>query len=522
MKLPRPGRRPRPGHRPAGRSVTAVLLTSLLALTAACSSASGTDDATGNDGETALLTIGQADKVMNLDPVQPPTGGRETRAVKRQIFDALVVQGRDLVPAPQLARSWSNPDELTWVFTLRDDVTFHDGEKFTAATAKFNLDRILDPKNNASWQTQLAALVAEVSVKGDHELVIKTKAPAPTLLTILAFQEIVPQQYLEKVGAAEFNAKPIGTGPYKFVSRTEDRIILERNDDYWGGKPKARQLAFQTIPDVAARIAALQAGEINIADKIPTDLADTLTGGVKAVSASGTRIYFLAMNVTAAPFTDVGVRQAVGSVINTEELAKSLYKGRAQALNQPAFPQMFGYQKQAAGFSFAPQPATATLKSVGAPVTVDIKQSDLTLAQAVVGQLTSAGLKVKLQPLEDEAFNEAISTGRSQAYLGSWGVAEGDLDAIVGRHFWSQRGDDSRYTNYESAALDALIEHARGTADQPTRLADYAKVIDLLVRDAPWRPLVTPDEMYGVSSSLQGWEPSPTGIYHLTEAYLAG
>lgn len=518
MKPPRPWRgttRPKDSF-PRWR-VPAALLTVLLAV-GACSGAGA--DAEANDDDS-VLTVGQADKVMNLDPVQPPTGGRETRAVKRQIFDALVVQGRDLVPAPQLAKSWTNPDELTWVFALRDDVTFHDGEKFTAETAKFNIERILDPSNNATWRSQLGSLVAEVSVRSEYELVIRTPAPAPTLLTVLAFQEIVPQKYLEKVGPQEFNNKPIGTGPFKFVSRSEDRVILERNDDYWGGKPKVKQLAFQTIPDVAARIAALQAGEVNIADKIPTDLADTLAGPVKAVSASGTRIYFLAMNVNAAPFKDVKVRQAVGAAVNVDELAKNLYKGRALGLNQPAFPQMFGHQEKAAGFTYDPQAASATLKAVTTPIKIDVKQTDLTLAQAVVGQLQAAGLTIKLQTLEDEAFDQAIDNGRSQAYLSSWGVAEGDLDAILSRHFWSERGDDSRFSNYTSAPLDALIVHARGTADKGTRMTDYAQVIDQLVRDAPWRPLVTPDELYGVSSSLQGWEPSATGIYHLTEAHLA-
>lgn len=501
------------------RRRTPLVATTLLAAALALSSCTS-GSSSGGAGAAPPLTIGQADKVLNLDPVQVPTGGRETRAVKRQIFDALVVQGRDLVPEPQLAESWEQPDERTWVFKLRTGVTFHDGEKFTARVAKFNIDRILDPRNDASWRSQLEGLVEKVTTDGDHTLVITTKTPAPTLLTVLAFQEIVPEAYLKKVGPEEFNRKPVGTGPYRFVSRTDDRVVLERYDDYWDGPAETGRLVFRTIPDVAARVAALQSGEIAIADQVPTDLADSLGKNAKAVTSSGTRIYFLAMNVKAAPFTDVTVRRAVGDAIETSALAGKLYKGHAQALNQPAFPQMFGHQKKADGFTYDPDDAGPVLKAVKNRVTIDVKQSDLTLAQAVAGQLQAAGLKVKLQPLEDEAFDQSITTGRSQAYLSSWGVAEGDLDAILSRHFWSERSTESRYTNYENPALDTLIEKARGTTDQDRRDAEYRKVIDILVTDAPWRPLITPDDIYGVSSALQGWQPSPTGIYHLTKARL--
>jgi peptide/nickel transport system substrate-binding protein len=510
------------GRRSGGVFASTAALAAALLLSACSGSPSANSNSTnGTADASSVLTIAQADQVMSLDPLASNSGGRETRAVKRQIFDALVVQGDDLVPGPQLAKSWTNPDQLTWQFTIRDDATFTNGEKFTAETAKFNLDRIMDPNGTSSWRSQLESLVASVSVEGTDKLVIKTKSPSPTLLTVLAFQEMVPQAYLTKVGPEEFNAHPIGTGPFKFVSRTQDRVVLERNDAYWGGKPKTKTLIFRTIPDVAARIAALQSGEANIVDKVPSDLADTLSGDAKAVSANGTRVYFMAMNVQKKPFDDVNVRRAVGEAINSEELATSLYKGRALALNQPAFPEMFGYQKDLKGFSYDPTSAAPVLKALDTVVIVNAYQSDQTLAQAVVGQLNAAGMKAKLQVLEDEAFEKLKDTGTVQAYVGSWGVAEGDLDAILSRHFWSERGKDSRYTNYQNPTMDSLIVAGRTTTDQGARMATYAKVMDQLVADAPWRPLITPKDNYGVSASLKGWTPSPTGMYRLNEAALS-
>src|SRR5690606_25713834 len=127
----------------------AASLAALLAVTLIACSNGSAETPQGGGGEAqqngGRLIIAQADQVMNLDPFTIPSGGRETRAPKRQIFDALVVQQDDFSADPQLAESWDNPDENTWVFSLRDDVTFHNGEVFNAETVVENFDMILDP-----------------------------------------------------------------------------------------------------------------------------------------------------------------------------------------------------------------------------------------------------------------------------------------------------------------------------------------------------------------------------------------
>lgn len=466
------------------------------------------------------LVVGQADKPALLNPLQVPAGGRETRAIKRQIFDALVVQGNDLQPGPQLAKSWTVSNETEWTFALRDDVKFHNGEPFNAEAAKFNLDMILAPDSKASWHSQLSSVIESVEVSGEYELKLKTFKPAPTLLVMIAFQEIVPPKYYQEVGPDGFEAAPIGTGPYKFVSRDGSTVVLTRNDEYWGGAPVAAELAFRTIPEVSSRIAALKAGEINIADKIPADLSGELTGNVAPIVAPGTRIYFLAMNVNAEPFNNVKVREAVASSIDRDLLVSALYRGQARPLNQPAFPEMFGYQADAKGFTYDLEAAKAVLSGVTTPVKIDVRQADLVLAQAVQGFLTEAGLNAEVQLVEDAAFDDSIQHGNSQAYVSSWGVAEGDLDAILSRHFWSGRAETSSFTNYKSAELDEPFAAARATTDRDERFKLYTNVVDILVRDAPWATLVNPSEIYGVSANLTGWEPQATGIYFLTKATL--
>ena len=164
------------------------------------------------------------------------------------------------------------------------------------------------------------------------------------------------------------------------------------------------------------------------------------------------------MNVHAKPFDDARVRRAVAEAIDAQSIAKQLYSGRAQALNQYAFPAMLGHQKDAAGISYDPAAAKAVLQNAGTPVVIDVTQADSTLAQAVLGQLQAAGLNVRVQTVEDSAFDTKTEAGHSQAYLSSWGVAEGDLDALIIRHFWSGRDDAEQ--------VHQLRESRAGRVDQ--------------------------------------------------------
>lgn len=500
----------------AAAAATAALLALSLAACSDSGENGGSDD--GGSAETSdggTLLIAQADQIMNLDPFTIPTGGRETRAPKRQIFDALVYQDDDFVAHPQLADSWDNPDENTWVFTLRDDVSFHNGEKFNAETVKENFDMIMDPSGGSPSHAKFESMIKDVEVTDEYTVTMTTIDPSPSLMTALAFQELVPTKHREEVGGEDFNKSPVGTGPFKFVSQSASEVVLERNDDYWGEVPQVDEVIFRHVPEVSARIASLQSGEVNIIDNVPGDLSDTLTGEAVPVNVDGTRVYFVGMNVEEAPFDDVNVRRAAVQATDTDSLAEFLYDGNAIALNQPAFPTMFGYQEDADTIDFDPEAAGSVLTEYSDSLTMYTKQSDLTLAQAVAGQWEDAGFTVSLQTLEDESFSTKIEAGELPLYVSSWGVAEGDLDALNTRHFWSERGADSAYTNYSSDEADKLIVEGRTTIDEDARMESYDSLIDLLIQDAMWVPLVTPGETYGTSQGLEGWAPTPTGQYFL-------
>lgn len=465
------------------------------------------------------VVIAQSSDILTMDPHMHRN--RPTQNVIHTVFESLVGQDDGLTPVPELATEWEQVDDLTWRFHLREGVTFHNGEPFDAEDVKFSIERILDPAQ-ASPRASMLEVVDTVEVEDEHTVLITTADPAPTLLSGLAVNEIVPSEYVAEVGDDEFAAAPMGTGPFTFDAWTaNESVTLSANEDYWGGAPAFDTLVFRPIPEVSSRMAALQSGDVHIAADIPADLSGELTGETEAVSVPGTRIFFLAMNVTEAPFDNLDVRVAANQAVDKDTLVDALYQGRARALIQPAFPEMVGYTEQVEGHPFDADAAAAVLQNVGETVEIDTTEVTRTLAEAIAGQLQTAGLNAEVSVLEEQAFIERIESGASTAYVSSWGVAEGDADVIMARHFWSPSRESAFYTGYTNADLDDLIVAARSTVDQEQRVQLYADAMQIVMDDAPWVPLVNPEEIYGVSTRVQGWQPSPIGRFNVADVTLA-
>jgi peptide/nickel transport system substrate-binding protein len=510
----------RPHFRLALAPLAGLLLT-------ACSGGGSFDDSadsagggTGAAGESSRLVIAQSSDILTMDPHMHRN--RPTQNVVHQVFESLVGQDAELNAVPELATEWEQVDDTTWRFHLREDVTFHNGEAFDADDVKFSIERILDPEQ-ASPRASMLAVIDTVEVEDEHTVVITTTAPAPTLLPSLAVNEIVPSEYVNEVGDEQFAAEPVGTGPFIFESWSPNEAVnLTANPDYWGGKPTIDSLVFRPIPEVSSRMAALQSGDVHIAAEIPPDLAGELGGGTQAVGVPGTRVFFLAMNVTQPPFDQHEVRVAANQAVDKETLVSALYEGRARVLNQPAFPEMIGYTDDLQGYEFDLEAASAVLQSVSETVEIDSTEATRTLAEAVAGQLQAAGLTAEVSVLEEQAFLDRIESGASTAYVSSWGVAEGDSDVIFARHFWSPSREGAFYTGYTNPQLDELIVRGRSTLDEAEREQIYAEAMQIVMDDAPWVPLLNPEEIYGVSEAVQGWEPSPIGRFNVADVTLAG
>src|SRR5687768_3845164 len=209
------------------------------------------------------LVVAQGGDIAFGDP-HMSTSANDIR-VSFNVFDNLISRHPDQKLRPSLATEWKLEGQQTWRFKLRQGVKWHNGDPFTSADAKASLERTYDPVAKVRVSTVFTS-IERIEAPDPATLIIHTKKPDPLLPARLAFYggQIVPEKYLKAVGADTFNLKPIGTGPVKFVSWTkDDKVVLEANADYWGGKPDFDRMIFRAVPETAPRIAGLLKGEVD-------------------------------------------------------------------------------------------------------------------------------------------------------------------------------------------------------------------------------------------------------------------
>ncbi|MBW7884988.1 MAG: ABC transporter substrate-binding protein, partial [Caldilineaceae bacterium] len=194
-----------------------------------------------------------------------PRLARDTSAfrLRELVFDGLVEVQPDYSPMPSLALSWENPDDLTWIFKLRQGVKFHNGDELTAADVKYTFDTILD-ESFASPSRSFFIPITAVDVIDDYTVQFTLDQPYGPFLSYLTMG-IVPKSVAE-ADPEGFANSPVGTGPFKFVEwKRGDSITLEANDDYWNGRPKLDGIEIKVVPDNSARVVALEAGDLDLA-----------------------------------------------------------------------------------------------------------------------------------------------------------------------------------------------------------------------------------------------------------------
>jgi len=209
------------------------------------------------------LVTAQGGDVSKFDP-HFSTNSNEIR-VSFNLFDNLTSRHPDGKLYPGLATEWKLQNQTVWTFKLRQGVKFHNGDPFTSADAKWSIERTYDPAAKTMVATALTT-IDYIEAPDPYTLVVHTKKPDPLLAARLAFYggQIVPRKYVESVGNEAFNARPVGTGPVRFVSWVkDDRAIFDANPDYWGGRIEVDRWVMRPIPETAPRVAALLKGEVD-------------------------------------------------------------------------------------------------------------------------------------------------------------------------------------------------------------------------------------------------------------------
>ena len=333
-------------------------------------------DVSLEQGDTIIVGM-NTNAFLSLDPIMYRS--RETETMIRNMFDGLVTRTHMGKVVPELAESWQQVDETTYIFTLRKGPKFHNGDPVTIDDVVFTFERVLKPNlsySKSSPRRDLLGPLIKVEKIHDNQVRFILANPFPPFLQALVHFQIVPMNYIQKVGDKVFAQKPIGAGPFKFVRADLDvEVLIERFNDYYGGSPylppvepaKVKFAVFKIMPEPTTRVAALLAGEVSIVQAVPADLVDRLkkSKSVQILTVEGTRAYQIELNNKKPPFNDIRVRKAINYAINWEEIISNVYNGYGKRLTTCFLPSGFGYNPKLKLYHYNPKKAKTLLKEAG-------------------------------------------------------------------------------------------------------------------------------------------------------------
>ncbi|WEX08895.1 ABC transporter substrate-binding protein [Chelativorans sp. AA-79] len=429
--------------------------------------------------------------------------------VYRNIFDNLLTRDDAGEIAPQIATEWKYLSDTEIEFKIRDDVTFHDGEKLTAEDVVFSVKRITDPEFASPQLGQFNSIIDAVA-KDDTTIVLTTDGPYPVLFAQLTKLSIVPKHVVEAVSKDEFNANPVGSGPYKFETWNRGvEVILARNDDYWGQKGVFEKASFRAVPDAATRVANLQSGVSDIVTNIDSDLAAQVesSGVGKVLSARTERVAYFAMNVQKAPLDNEQVRLAIAHALDKEGIVEGILGGFEAPVSQLVSPAAFGYVEGIEAPGYDPEKAKEIIAELGdaakAPFSIlTAPVYDQRVVQAIQQMLADVGFNVEIEMTDMGNWMQRMQSGPEsipQTAFSRWSCGCQDADGIMYPILHSSSG----WANVKDEELDATLDAARSTIDSDKRLDLYRKVSEIVASKNYVIPLYQASVIYGAAEGIE-------------------
>jgi len=432
---------------------------------------------------------------------------REGIIIARHVFDNLLY--RDPVTYEYkglLAKSYKWISNTEMDIVLRQGVKFHNGAEMTADDVVYILNFAANPDNKVSAQ-RYANWIKEVVKTGPYTVKILLKEPFPAALEFLSgANPIYPKDYYSKVGKRGFGLKPIGTGPYKMVELEPGRkYVMVKNDNYFKDSPKGQpsigKIVWRTLPELTTQIAELMTGGLDWIYLVPPEQAENLAKrpNIKVVPAETMRIGYLQFDSAdrsgkehgmVNQFKDIRVRKAINHAINRSAIAKNLLGGQSRPIYSACFPTQFGCTQDVKKYEYDPEKAKKLLAEAGYPNGFECTLYGYRarpLAEAMVGNLASVGIKAKLLYMKYSALRERYRKGKVPFQFLTWGsYSINDVSAIVSHFFEFELDDLTR----DAKVRDWLLE-ADSSIDTAKRKALYSKALKRIAEQAYWCPMFT-------------------------------
>lgn len=465
-----------------------------------------------------------------FDPMT--SSGASSFAANLHFFEGLV----DLHPAtrePYPALAAKEPeqvDDVTWRVTLRDGATFHDGKPVTVEDVVYSYNRIMDPANKSLF-VMFIDFIESVKAVDDKTVEFKLKYPFGLFAKRLTIVKIVPKHVIEAVGQSAFDAKPIGSGPFKFVSAVkDDKIVFEAYEPYNGKYPAlVEKMSWFLLSDAAARVTAQESRRTQAMESVPYLDIPRLKNKkqtVKSVQSFG--LLFLMFNCEKAPFNNPKVRQALHYGLDTQKLIDFVFDGNAEASSSYVQTTHPDYVKASTQYDFSTEKAAALLKEAGLDkLEFELYATDHDWVKECAPLVLESwnkipGVKVTLQHFQSGAlYNNYVDTGAFNVAIapGDPSVFGEDLDLLLS---WWYRGEvwpkrRFRWTTPEFEKVQVLLDEAVRAKDTETARKAWGEAINIIAEQVPLYPIVHRklpsawDE-----TKLEGYQPlATTGVSFL-------
>ncbi|MFH1179512.1 MAG: ABC transporter substrate-binding protein [Candidatus Bathyarchaeota archaeon] len=442
------------------------------------------------------------------------------------IYEPLINRMSPRVFYPALARSWSvQPDGLTWHFRVREGVSFHNGDEFSAKDVVASLKRIVDPALGGAYGTKgvYASYIGKAVFEAprDDTVKITTTEPMADLLDLLSEMPIAPSGEIDRL-PKEY----IGTGPYNVGSRSRGEMVLERNRAHWGKKAYADEVTFIEVPDSKVRSEMVFDREVNIGALIeyPDTRIHQKSEQTSITSLKSSLCIIFMMNAQDGPCRDKRVRQALNYGLNTDEVIKQVKKGQATRLNGYLTPHHFGTDPKTDPYPYDPERAKALLSESGygdglnlvIDLPTEMPDEALKLGEMMKDHYGKIGIDVELVSYRNRpAYAEMVRDKRihdlccfDSSPLSTFRVLR---EKIHSRHkgpWWE---------GYSNPEVDRMIDQAQRVFDDKKREEIYRKIFQTIRDDAPWVFLYRPTYFWAYSKKLENWKPTSTGLIQLAE-----
>jgi len=445
----------------------------------------------------ADLTVGMSAEPNSMDPHYHNLS--PNNMMSAAVFDKLVEQDEAQNKVPALAESWKQLAPNVWEFKLRKGVKWHDGSPFTAEDVKFTMGRAGNVPNSPSSFGLITKVLSDIEVVDDLTVRLKTKDAFPLMPDYMSVIYVVSKKYGDGATTNDYNSGKamIGTGPFKFVEWVPgDRIVYEKNPDYWGAKPEWDKVIVKPITNDSSRVAALLAGDVDFIDNPATTDIATLKKNpqITLAEVASNRLIYLHLDsdrdkspfvtdvdgkpMDKNPLKDVRVRRALSLAIDRKGIAEKVMEGLASPAGQLMPPNVYATVPDLQPDPYDPKKAKALLAEAGYPngfgLTIHGPNNryvnDHKISQAVAQMLTRVGIKTAVVTMPSNVFFQKSSALEYSLMLVGWSSGSGEpsnpLKALLQTYDKTKGSGATNRGRYSNPALDLLIDKALSAASR--------------------------------------------------------